>query len=96
MQPSVVKVPLIFGDAMAALSQITSSPEHHLWQQNTSISDLRVDIQARIQGHNQLADAVLLDLALRNNGRLATFDRRLAALIPPQSPLQAALTVIPA
>jgi hypothetical protein len=47
-------------------------------------------------GHHQLTDAVLLDLAIRNQGRLATFDRRILGLLPPNSALGDAVALIPA
>jgi predicted nucleic acid-binding protein len=42
-----------------------------------------------------LSDALLLDLAIRHKGRLATFDRRIRNLLDPQSPHQASLEVLP-
>ncbi len=38
------------------------------------LADIRGEIRARVVGHRQLTDAVLLDLAIRHQGRLATFD----------------------
>ena len=43
-----------------------------------------------------MTDAVLLDLAIRRQGRLATFDRRVMALLPEGIDPRAALEVIPA
>jgi uncharacterized protein len=95
MQPAVVKIPLLFSDAMQVLEQITSSPGHSFWQQSSALTDIQREIQTCIHGHNQLADAVLLDLAIRNKGQLATFDRRIPKLLPPGSPFQSAITVTP-
>jgi predicted nucleic acid-binding protein len=47
-------------------------------------------------GHHQLTDAVLLDLAIWHQGRLATFDRRISGLVPPDSVLRDAVAIIPA
>jgi predicted nucleic acid-binding protein len=47
-------------------------------------------------GHHQLTDAVLLDLAIRHGGQLATFDRRVLGLLPPNSVLRDAVAIIPA
>ena len=52
--------------------------------------------RARVVGHHQLTDAVLLDLAIRHQGRLATFDRRVLGLLPPDSVLRDAVAIIPA
>ncbi len=95
MQPAVVKVPLHFADAMEALNQIVASPQHRFWPMDTGLAAIHPEIRLRIAGHHQLADAALLDLALRQGGRLATLDRKVAALLPPNSPHQAALVTIP-
>ena len=46
-------------------------------------------------GHKQLADALLLDLAIRRGGKLATFDRRIEHLLPPGSEHGSALEILP-
>ena len=96
MQPAVVKVPILFGDVMAALAQMTASGAHHFWPLEGGLGDIRDEIRARVVGHHQLTDAVLLDLAIRHRGRLATFDRRISGLLPPDSALQDSVAVIPA
>jgi predicted nucleic acid-binding protein len=60
------------------------------------LADVRDEIRARMVGHHQLTDAVLLDLAIRNQGRLATFDRRILGLLPPNLALGDAVALIPA
>jgi len=87
IQPAVVKVPILFGDVMEALAQMTASGAHRFWPLEGGLADIRDEIRARIVGHHQRADAVLLDLAIRNRGRLATFDRRISGLLPPDSVL---------
>jgi hypothetical protein len=37
----------------------------------------------RIIGHQQITDAYLLGLAIRKKARLVTFDKAIAALLPP-------------
>jgi toxin-antitoxin system PIN domain toxin len=96
MQPAVVKVPVLFGDAMESLAQSTASPAHHFWPLEYGLAGIREEIRERIAGHHQLADALLLDLAVRHAGRLATFDRRVPALLPADSPLRDVVEVIPA
>lgn len=96
MQPAVVKVPILFGDVMDALAQMTASSEHRFWRLECGLADIRDEIRARVVGHHQLTDAVLLDLAIRHRGRLATFDRRVAGLLPADSPSRDALAIIPA
>lgn len=96
MQPAVVKIPILFGDVMTALAQMTAADEHSFWPIKAGLSDIHPEIHARIMGHNQLTDAALLDLAIRHKGRLATFDRKIASLLPPSSPQQKSVVIIPA
>ena len=82
---------------MEALSQMTANPAHRFWPLTDDQSEIHEEIRPRIMGHHQLADSLLLDLAIKQQGRLATFDRRIAVLLPPDSPLRDdALAIIPA
>ncbi len=95
MQPAVVKVPMLFGDVMQALAQMTANRAHRFWPLEGGLADIRGEIRARVAGHHQLTDAVLLDLAIRRQGRLATFDRGVSGLLPPDSELRDAAAIIP-
>lgn len=96
MQPSVVKIPILFGDVMEALAQITANAAHRFWPLEGGLAEIRSEIRSRVVGHHQLTDAVLLDLAIRHQARLATFDRKLLGLLPPDSVLRDAVAVVPA
>lgn len=96
MQPAVVKTAISFIDAFHALSASVSSPQHEFWPHDTSLTAIDAEMRKRIVGHHQLADAMLLDLAIRRSGKLATFDRRIASLLPAGSPNQEAIELIPA
>jgi len=96
MQPAVVKMPILFGDVMDSLTRSTASATHHFWPLEYGLAGIRAEIRERIAGHHQLADALLLDLAIRQSGRLATFDRRVPALLPADTPLRDSVVVIPA
>jgi toxin-antitoxin system PIN domain toxin len=96
MQPAVVKVPILFGDVMEAMARSTASAEHRFWPMDYGLAGIRDEIRERIIGHNQLADALLLDLAIRQGGRLATFDRRIAGLLPADSSVHGSVAVVPA
>jgi toxin-antitoxin system PIN domain toxin len=96
MQPAVVKTPILFGDVMEALARMTAHGAHRFWPLEGGLADVREEIRARVAGHHQLTDAVLLDLAIRHEGRLATFDRRVLGLLPPDSPSGEAVEIIPA
>lgn len=96
MQPAVVKIPILFGDVMEALAQMSTNGAHSFWPLEGGLADIRGEIRARVVGHHQLTDALLLDLAIRHRGRLATFDRKILALLPPDSDLREAVAIIPA
>jgi hypothetical protein len=81
---------------MEALAQMTANPAHRFWPLEGGLGGIRDEIRARIVGHHQLTDAVLLDLAIRHQGRLATFDRRILGLVPPDSALRDSVAIIPA
>ncbi len=95
MQPAVVKTAVTFEDALKALTISTSAPEHVFWPEACSFAAIADEIRARIAGHHQLADAMLLDLAIRHAGKLATFDLRIASLLPPDSANRSVVTSIP-
>jgi len=95
MQPAAVKIRILFGDVMEALAQVTAHAAHGFWPLEGGLPDLRGEVRARVVGHHQLTDAVPLDLAIQHQGRLATFDRRILGLLPPDLVLRDALAMIP-
>ncbi|MCC6591491.1 MAG: VapC toxin family PIN domain ribonuclease [Bryobacterales bacterium] len=95
MQPAVVKTSVLFGDVMEALARMTAHRAHEFLALGGGLADLRDEIRNRIAGHQQLTDAVLLDLAMKHHGRLATFDRKVGALLPADSARRDAVVVVP-
>ena len=93
-QPAVMGVEISPQEAMEVLEQTCAETDHVFWPQNSSITELRPEIRQRLVGHKQLSDALLLDLAIRNGGRLITFDQRVRVLLPAASPHQAAIEII--
>ena len=93
-QPAVMGVEISPQDAMEVLEKTCAETDHVFWPQNTSITELHPEIRQRLVGHRQLSDALLLDLAMRNGGRLVTFDKRVRSLLPANSPHQAAIEII--
>jgi len=93
-QPAVMGVEISPQESMEVLQQTCAEPDHVFWAQNSSITELRPEIRQRLVGHKQLTDALLLDLAIRNGGRLVTFDKRMHSLLPANSPHQAAIETI--
>jgi uncharacterized protein len=67
--------PLALADAMSALHAQISLPGHEFWPDDISVADPGIFDHNRIFGPNQIPDVYLLALAVKNGGRLATFDR---------------------
>jgi len=57
------------------LRDFCSTTDHHFWEDSVSLLDESLFRVTMIGGHQKITDAYLLGLAVRNHGRLATFDR---------------------
>jgi uncharacterized protein len=55
---------------------------HHFWPDEISVHDAIAPLRRNVVGHRQVTDAYLLGLATFRKGRLATFDRAIASLVP--------------
>jgi predicted nucleic acid-binding protein len=75
----VLKASGSFEAAQAVLLRLIDHPRHRFWVDDLGYGALR---SRGIQGHRQVTDAYLVALAARHKGRLATFDKGLAALHP--------------
>ena len=95
IQPTVVGARLTFAQAMEALQDHCRDPFHHFFPHASGLTDIMPEMLQRITGHQQIADAILLDIAIRNRARLATFDGRIRSLLPKDSPHHDALVVVP-
>ena len=58
------------------LRQSTTTAFHEFWGDDASILDAKRFRQAHVHGHRQITDLYLLGLAVKNRGRLVTFDIR--------------------
>ena len=67
--------------AQALLLEVATNPRHVFWPDTVHYQDVRLD---GVLGHAQVTDAYLAELARVHGGRLATFDRGLAASFPDQ------------
>lgn len=56
------------------LGMFCEGTEHHFWADHVSLRDAELFNVQVIRGHRQLTDVYLLGLAVRNGGRLVTFD----------------------
>jgi toxin-antitoxin system PIN domain toxin len=64
-------------EAVAALQTGLDQPDHEFWPDDISITDETLFDHSRILGPKQITDVYLLGLAVKNGGRLVTFDRGL-------------------
>jgi hypothetical protein len=60
---------------VSRLRAACASPNHEFWDDSTSLLDEALYRPEAISGHKQVTDVYLLGLAVRHQGRLATFDR---------------------
>lgn len=72
--------------AIDLLEKNTGHPYHEFWSDNLTLADALAPFRERIIGHQQIADAYLLSLAMRKKAHLVTFDKAIAALLPPSAP----------
>jgi toxin-antitoxin system PIN domain toxin len=63
--------------ALRALAEVEVNPRHEFWPDDISYRDVPL---TGVIGHRQVTDAYLVQLARRNGGKIATFDKGLAAL----------------
>jgi hypothetical protein len=63
--------------AIDVLSVITDHPRHRFWPMTERWTTLTAPFADRIFGHQQVTDAYLLGLAIKEDGVLVTFDRGL-------------------
>jgi uncharacterized protein len=73
---------------MERLREFWATPHHHFWPDSVCLTDESLFRQSMIVGHQKITDVYLLGLAVRNHGRLATFDRAI--------PLKAVNGAVPA
>ena len=78
---------------VALLKRFCEHSRHHFWPDGLSFRDARTFNVAACRGHQQLTDAYLLALAVKQGGRLATFDQHVP-LAAVKGATRAALEVI--
>lgn len=69
-------------EAIALLEENARTPYHEFWTDNIPYAEAVAPFGAALAGHQQITDAYLLGLAMHRKGKLATFDRSIAALLP--------------
>jgi uncharacterized protein len=68
------------GEAFELLTAITRRPGHRFWPMDFSLAEAVQPFLERLFGHQQVTDAYLLGLSIKNKGRLVTLDRGIEAL----------------
>ena len=64
-----------FSTAIAVLAELARRPGYRFWPITDAWAELTAQIASRIFGHQQVTDAYLLGLAIKEDGVLVTFDR---------------------
>jgi uncharacterized protein len=82
------------GEAILLLREMTSLPGHVFWPDDTSIARSRWIVAERLVGHGQVTDAHLVALCLERKGRLVTFGRGVADVLPKGIEASAVLAVL--
>jgi uncharacterized protein len=78
--PTFRPSPRTVESAIAVLQSLKSVSGYWYWEIKDSWVNLTASFAARISGHQQVTDAYLLGLAIKEKGVLVTFDRRIKYL----------------
>lgn len=70
-------------EAVNALQVTLGHSAHQFWPDSISLPGAVGMLRQPVKGHQQITDAYLVALALKNRGKLATLDRGVAALGAP-------------
>lgn len=81
-------------EAIQVLAANTAAKDHAFWPDELPVAETVAFSGVRLMGHQQVADAYLLGLAIRKGGVLATLDQGIAALTEPKSAERDALETV--
>jgi len=82
--PSFCPGPRTYREATHVLGELATRPGYCFWPLTESWTALTAPFAARIAGHQQITDAYLLGMVIKEDGVLVTFDRGLKYLAGPQ------------
>ncbi len=82
--PSFYPGPRTHEEANSILAELANRPGYCYWPLVEGWATLTAKFTERITGHQQVTDAYLLGLAIKENGVLVTFDRGLKYLAGPE------------
>lgn len=81
-------------EAARVLSANLEHRFHRFWPDAIGYVEAVKLFEGKLTGHRQITDAYLLGLAIQNNGKLATLDRAIPALLPRERPHSARIEMI--
>lgn len=81
-------------EALGLLRANLGHPAHRFWEEDISFVKAVEPFGERLVGHRQISDAYLLGLVIHKQGKLATMDRAVLALLPEKSPERERIAVI--
>jgi toxin-antitoxin system PIN domain toxin len=73
--PAYVNVETTAAEVLSRLRRLCADKDHTFWHGSVSLLDESLFRAPLITGHSKITDIYLLGLAVRRQGRLATFDR---------------------
>jgi hypothetical protein len=72
-------------EAVKLLGANLNHPSHLFWPDEISFVQATQPFARRLAGHQEVTDAYLLGLAMHKQGKVATMDRAVVALLPEKS-----------
>jgi toxin-antitoxin system PIN domain toxin len=73
--PAYPTVEATAAEVISRLRSLCSGRDHHFWSESPSLLDQDLFLPQFLSGYKQITDMCLLATAIRNKGKLATFDR---------------------
>ncbi len=80
--PGFSKRALTIDGALEVLGRNLELPGHRFWPDSIPLPEALGKIETQLTGHQQITDAYLVALAIRNRGQLATLDRGIMRIAP--------------
>ena len=75
---------LTFEDATGILAALTDRAGYRFWPIRSSWTELAEPFRERVHGHQQITDAFLLGLAIKESGVLVTLDKAIKYMAGPK------------
>lgn len=82
LTPQVVGRRVMSSEAVSVLNGLRAQPGWEWWSDDASFADTNLDLR-QLMGRRQVTDMHLLDLAVRRNGILVSFDAAIPATVSP-------------